>query len=72
MWLTIITVSIVLLVILRIYVEVWIRCRKCGKRFHMDKWLQWHQVGEDDYDGYTWCPNCKHKKWEGFQDRVFG
>lgn len=41
------------------------KCRSVG-------WIQWHQMGKEDYRGWIWCPVCFHKKWEGFQDRVFG
>ena len=47
-----------------------IKCKSCRKR--PKKWLHWVDVeGETDYTGYEWCPFCKAKRYEGFQDRVF-
>jgi len=47
-----------------------IKCKSCKKR--PKEWIHWHQKeGEDDYNGYEWCPFCDAKRYEGFQDRVF-
>ncbi len=45
------------------------KCSHCKCR--SEKWLQWHEMGKDDYRGWMWCPTCFRKSWEGFQDRAF-
>ena len=42
------------------------KCTYCKCR--AEKWLQWHQMKQDDYRGWIWCPNCFRKNWQGFQD----
>lgn len=50
-----------------------IKCEHCKCR--SKEWKDWYDiegVEEENGRGWIWCPQCEHKQWEGFQDRVFG
>lgn len=64
-WGFLITCVLFLLWVAYQFYEGWYgeKCPHCKCRSL--KWLMWHQMKKDEYEGWIWCPVCLREKWRG-------